>query len=117
MVTMQLIALWSLERGDTKTMKVNEASTICRRSLAVGVFTVWATLLALSGCYIFSPSQASEEKLQTRLHFDLTQCQQIGANLYKCPNVDKSICGPFYSGEQVDCVKLDQDGSVIVTKQ
>lgn len=114
---MQLIALRSSQRRGYKTMKVNEASTICRRSLAVGAFSVLATMLALSGCYIFSPSQASEEKLQTRLHFDLTQCQQIGANLYKCPNVDKSICGPFYSGEQVDCVKLDQDGNVIVMKQ
>ncbi|MGA7869818.1 MAG: hypothetical protein WCA22_02865 [Candidatus Binatus sp.] len=98
-------------------MKNNEAGTIHRRSLKVGAFTVLATMIALSGCYIFPPSQASQEKLQTRLHFDVTQCQQIGTNLYKCPNVDKSICGPYYSGQQVDCVKLDQDGNVIVMKQ
>lgn len=79
-------------------MKNNEAGTIHRRSLKVGAFTVLATMIALSGCYIFSPSQASQEKLQTRLHFDVTQCQQIGANLYKCPNVDKSICGAILLG-------------------
>jgi hypothetical protein len=76
-----------------------------------------AATIALSGCYIFSPSQASEEKLQTRLHFDVSQCQQTGPNLYKCPGVDKSICGAFYSGEQVDCLYLDKDGNVMVMKQ
>jgi len=74
-------------------------------------------MTALSGCYIFSPSQASEDKLQTQLHFDVTQCQQTAPNLYKCPGVDKSICGPFYSGQQVDCLSLDKDGNVMVMKQ
>jgi hypothetical protein len=31
--------------------------------------------------------------------------------------VDKSICGAFYTGQQVDCVALDKDGNVIVMKQ
>jgi hypothetical protein len=51
------------------------------------------------------------------LHFDVSQCQQTAPNLYKCPGVDKSICGAFYSGQQVDCVALDKDGNVIVMKQ
>ena len=51
---------------------------------------VAAAMLALSGCYIFSPSQAQENKLQTALHFDVSQCQQTAPNLYKCPGVDKS---------------------------
>jgi hypothetical protein len=76
-----------------------------------------AAMIALSGCYILSPSQASEEKLQTTLRFDVTQCQQTAPNLYKCPGVDKSICGAFYSGEQVDCLRVDKDGSVVVMKQ
>ena len=34
------------------------------------------------GCYIFfSPSQASAEKAQTQMHFDVSQCQQTGPNL------------------------------------
>ncbi len=78
---------------------------------------VSAAMIALSGCYIFSPSQASEDKLQTQLHFDVSQCQQTAPNIYKCPGVDKSICGAFYSGQQVDCLALDKDGNVIVMKK
>ena len=74
-------------------------------------------MLALSGCYIFSPSQAQVDKAQTQLHFDLSQCQQTAPNLYKCPGVDRSICGAFYAGQQVDCLSLDKDGNVLVMKQ
>ncbi len=90
-----------------------------RRALSVRVAAIMilAATITLAGCYIFSPSQASENKLQTKLHFDLTQCQQTAPNLYKCPGVDKSICGAFYSGEQVDCLYLDKEGSVMVMKQ
>jgi len=76
-----------------------------------------AVTLALSGCYLFSPSQAQVDKAQTRLHFDITQCQQTAPNLYKCPGVDRSICGAFYAGQQVDCLYLDKDGNVMVMKQ
>ena len=97
-------------------MKANHAN-----SVGVGLAKV-ATMLAamtltLSGCYLFSPSQAQVDKAQTRLHFDITQCQQTAPNLYKCPGVDRSICGAFYAGQQVDCVALDKDGNVIVMKQ
>ncbi len=88
-----------------------------RRSLRVAALMVSAAMIALSGCYIFSPSQASEDKLQTQLHFDVSQCQQTAPNIYKCPGVDKSICGAFYSGQQVDCLALDKDGNVIVMKK
>ncbi len=98
-------------------MKLNEANAMSRRSLRVAALMVSAATIALSGCYIFSPSQASEDKLQTQLHFDVTQCQQTAPNIYKCPGVDKSICGAFYSGQQVDCLALDKDGNVIVMKK
>jgi len=78
---------------------------------------VAAAMIALSGCYIFSPSQAAVDKQETAMHFDVSQCQQTGPNLYKCPGVDKSICGAFYAGQQVDCLKLDKDGNVTVMKQ
>jgi hypothetical protein len=98
-------------------MKVNQASVTRMRSAGIAAIVVSAATLALSGCYIFSPSQASEDKLQTQLHFDVTQCQQTAPNLYKCPSVDKSICGAYYSGQQVDCLALDKDGNVIVMKK
>jgi hypothetical protein len=95
---------------------LDSANLIGRCPLGVAAVLSAATI-ALSGCYIFSPSQASENKLQTQLHFDVSQCQQTGPNLYKCPGVNKSICGAFYSGQQVDCLYLDKDGNVIVMKQ
>lgn len=98
-------------------MKTREASAMWGSSLRVAATLVSAVTLALSGCYIFSPSQAQENKAQTQMHFDLSQCQQASPNLYKCPGVDKSICGAFYSGEQVDCLSLDKDGNVMVMKQ
>ena len=76
-----------------------------------------AAVMAISGCYIFSPSQAAVEKQQTAMHFDVSQCKQTAPNLYQCPGVDKSICGAFYAGQQVDCLKLDKDGNVMVMKQ
>jgi hypothetical protein len=97
-------------------MKANHAN-FARAGLAKIALPLAAAMLALSGCYIFSPSQAQEDRAQTRLHFDITQCQQTAPNLYKCPGVDRSICGAFYAGQQVDCLSLDKDGNVLVMKQ
>ncbi len=98
-------------------MRTNSGIRARRHSIRAAVIMTLVAMIALSGCYIFSPSQASENKLQTQLHFDVTQCQQTAPNLYKCPGVDKSICGAFYAGQQVDCLYLDKDGNVIVMKQ
>lgn len=98
-------------------MKANQPSVSGRRGARIAATIMVAATLALSGCYTLSPSQSSEDKAQTLMHFDVSQCQQTGPNLYKCPNVDRSICGAFYSGQQVDCLKLDKDGNVTVMKQ
>jgi hypothetical protein len=97
--------------------KLREGSVMRGRFLLLAATAVSAAAIALSGCYIFSPSQAQENKLQTQLHFNLAQCEQTAPNLYKCPGVDKSICGAFYAGQQVDCLSLDKDGNVLVMKQ
>ena len=98
-------------------MKTREASVMRGSSLRVAAMVAAAATVALSGCYIFSLSQAQEDRAQTRLHFDISQCQQTAPNLYKCPGVDRSICGAFYAGQQVDCLALDKDGKVLVMKQ
>ena len=97
-------------------MNANHANSVGAGLAKVATMLAAATL-ALSGCYLFSPSQAQVDKAQTRLHFDITQCQQTAPNLYKCPGVDRSICGAFYAGQQVDCLYLDKDGNVMVMKQ
>jgi hypothetical protein len=88
-----------------------------RARVRVMGWIVSAATVAMSGCYIFSPSQADVNKAATRVHFDISQCQQTAPNIYKCPSVDKSICGAFYSGQQVDCLYLDKDGNAVVMKQ
>jgi hypothetical protein len=88
------------------------ANLIGRRAPRVAMLVVSAAMIALSGC----ASEDAANKLQTQLHFDLSQCQQTATNVYKCPSVDKSICGAFYAGPQVDCLYLDKDGSVIVQR-
>jgi hypothetical protein len=98
-------------------MKMREESVMSGSSLRIAAMLVSAAAIALSGCYLFSPSQAQENRLQTELHFNLAQCEQTAPNLYKCPGVDKSICGAFYSGQQVDCLSLDKDGNVMVMKE
>jgi hypothetical protein len=55
--------------------------------------------------------RAAMEK--TELHFDLSQCQQIEAGLYKCAVADKPICNPDYKG-QAECVRIGPTGSVYV---
>ena len=87
------------------------------RWIRVAGLMVAAATIATSGCYTLSPSQAQVNKANTQMHFNLAQCEQTQPNLYKCPAVDKSICGAFYSGQQVDCLKVDKDGNVIVMQQ
>lgn len=87
------------------------------RWVRVAGLMVAAATVATSGCYMFSPSQAQVNKANTQMHFNLAQCQQTAPNLYKCPAVDKSICGAFYAGQQVDCLNVDKDGNVVVMQQ
>jgi len=71
-------------------------------------------LLALSGCSTSEPSAATQAGLaKVELHFDLNQCQDLGAGLYKCPASDKPICNPDYNG-QIECVRIGPKGSVFV---
>ncbi len=71
-------------------------------------------LLALGGCSSSTPAPAQEAAIkQTELHFNLGECQQLSANLYKCPASDKPICSPDYNG-QAECVRIGPKGSVFV---
>ena len=71
-------------------------------------------LLALGGCSTSEPSAATQAGLaKVELHFDLNQCQDLGAGLYKCPASDKPICNPDYNG-QIECVRIGPKGSVFV---
>jgi hypothetical protein len=60
-------------------------------------------------------AQATNEKAQKlELKFDLSKCEQISPNLYKCPAIDKPICTTEYSQPGVECVHLGKKGSIFV---
>ena len=90
---------------------VSKSRRIARLTVsAVGVLG----MLALGGCSSSEPPPAQQTSMaKTELHFDLTKCQLIDANLYKCPASDKPICSPDYNG-QAECVRIGPKGSVFV---
>ena len=89
----------------------SRAERIAKRT--VSVIAVLG-LLTLGGCSTSEPSAATQAGLaKTELHFDINQCQDLGAGLYKCPASDKPICNPDYNGT-VECVRIGPKGSVFV---
>ena len=60
-------------------------------------------------------AQETNEKAQKlELKFDLSKCEQISPNLYKCPAVDKPICTTEYSQPGVECIRVGKKGNVFV---
>jgi len=95
---------------------VSRNSGVRAEQMAKRMFSaiVVLALLALLGCSTSEPSAATQAGLaKVELHFDLNQCQDLGAGLYECPASDKPICNPDYNG-QVECVRIGPKGSVFV---
>jgi hypothetical protein len=69
-------------------------------------------LLGLAGCSSTNGGNASEPQL-TGMKFHLSQCQQMGPNIWKCPAVDQPLCNPDYSGQE-NCIRVGRKGSVFV---
>jgi len=73
-------------------------------------------MLAVAGC----SSQTTETSAQVKagdyaeLNFDLGKCLPIEPNLYKCPAIDKPVCNPEFANADVQCVRVDKNGSVEV---
>jgi len=60
-------------------------------------------------------AQETNEKAQKlELKFDLSKCEQIQPNLYKCPAIDKPICTTEYSQPGVECVRIGKKGNIFV---
>ena len=77
------------------------------------LFGVAAMAATISACSSQSQPPQSNAGNQVAMRFDLSQCQQISPNLFKCPAVDKPICDPGYNKGDVICVKVDKDGVVL----
>jgi hypothetical protein len=47
---------------------------------------------------------------------DLSKCEQLEANLYKCPAVDKPMCTPEFNRTNINCVRIGPKGSIFVQR-
>ncbi len=93
------------------------ASKVRARRLGVmSAAALAATLgmLALGGC----SSENADKPPQTPMavNFQLEKCQQLEANLYKCPAVDQPMCTPQFNRTDVNCVRIGPKGSVFVMR-
>jgi hypothetical protein len=82
-----------------------------RRGLVVAVGAAAIVGLLKGSSY----AQASNDKGQKlELTFDLSKCEQLSPNLYKCPAIDKPICTTEYNQPGVECIRIGKKGSVFV---
>jgi hypothetical protein len=98
-------------------MTTREASVMRGSSLRVAALMVSAATVALSGCYIFSPSQAQVDKAQTRLHFDITQMPADGAESLQMSGRRQVDLRGVLCGSAGRLPGPGQDGNVLVMKQ
>lgn len=71
-------------------------------------------MFALGGCSSQNADQPPETPIA--VNFQLDKCQQLEANLYKCPAVDQPICTPEFNRGDVNCVRIGPKGSVFVQR-
>jgi hypothetical protein len=71
-------------------------------------------MLALGGCSSENADKPTEQPMNA--NFALEKCQQLEANLYKCPAVDQPLCTPEFNRTDVNCVRIGPKGSVFVQR-
>jgi uncharacterized protein YceK len=75
-------------------------------------------MLALAGCSTATPpAQPTTGSPVTQANFDLSKCEVIEANLYKCPAVDTPLCTPQFNRDDINCVHIGNKGSVFIQRQ
>ena len=87
---------------------------LLRRAALIGVF---AMLAGLAGCSTETPPAPQTGDPVTQANFDLSKCEQLEANLYKCPSVDKPLCTPQFNRGDISCVHVGNKGSVFIQRQ
>jgi len=87
-----------------------------RRMRIVSATALAASLgmLALGGCSSENADKPPEQPMA--VNFALEKCQQLEANLYKCPAVDQPMCTPEFNRTDVNCVRIGPKGSVFVQR-
>jgi hypothetical protein len=95
-----------------RTRLMTEGRTRRGGIIAITAAAAGLTLLGLAGCSSSNGGSESAPQL-TGMTFHLSECQEMGPNLYKCPAVDKPLCNPDYSGPE-NCIRIGKKGSVFV---
>jgi len=85
-----------------------------KRAAAIGAFA----MLASAGCSTETrPPTIDASSPLAQANFDLQKCEQLQANLYKCPAVDKPLCTPEFNRDDLNCVRIGPKGSVFIERQ
>jgi hypothetical protein len=71
-------------------------------------------MLAFGGCSSQTADQPPANPVQ--VNFALDKCQQLDANLYKCPAVDQPICTPQFVRTDINCIRVGPKGSIFVQR-
>lgn len=87
--------------------------SISRCITSVAAAAAVLVMLALAGCSSSPPPPGMKKLEKVELRFSVDQCQPIGADIFKCPAIDRPICNPDYNGE-IDCVRIGPKGSVFI---
>jgi len=98
-----------IEPGEKRSNRGRLASVLWGATLALALATF------AGGCSMFGGGSSADGTNQSvELNFDLTKCQALNQNMYKCPSIDKPICSPDYTPSGVECVRIGHKGSVFV---
>ncbi|MGA9724642.1 MAG: hypothetical protein WBQ86_19455 [Candidatus Binatus sp.] len=84
------------------------------RMIPAAALAVGLGMLALGGCSSQTADQPPEHPINA--NFALEKCQQLEANLYKCPAIDQPLCTPEFNRTDVNCVRVGPKGSVFVQR-
>jgi hypothetical protein len=71
-------------------------------------------MLALGGCS--SQNADVPPSNPVAVNFALDKCEQLDANLYKCPAVDQPICTPQFVRTDINCIRVGPKGSIFVQR-
>ncbi len=99
-----------------RTRKVVSPKIGERRMRIISAAALAASLgmLALGGCSSQDADKPPEHPIMA--NFALEKCEQLEANLYKCPAVDQPLCTPEFNRTDVNCVRIGPKGSVFVQR-
>jgi hypothetical protein len=85
-----------------------------RRTVRASVALGLVSLAIQAGCASTPPTPAQAAAERVEMNFDISQCQELEPNLYRCPSIDKPLCNPDFARADVDCVRITKTGHVIV---